>query len=162
MRAHGAEWRHWGHGVEALQRMPEHSRAAPSLSNNFRECGGMERDGYGPVLLNTNTSRFSSASCLRNSFSTSWLRPRPGRAHQARAAQLRPRRRPCTPCGCSPAATALSSCHSRQMPTLTQRTGWRVWWWTLLVTRETKASAQTPSSRLRAVGRAAVTRRNGP
>ncbi len=80
-----AEGHRWGHGAEVPQRIPGHSRAALSLSKNVGGCRGMETDGYAPILLNANTSRLSSASHLCTFSSTSWVRPRVGRAHQARA-----------------------------------------------------------------------------
>ena len=82
-----AEGHRWGHGAEVPQRIPGHSRAALSLSKNVGGCRGMETDGYAPILLNANTSRLSSASHLCTFSLTSWLRPRAGRAHQARAAR---------------------------------------------------------------------------
>ncbi|KAH9058910.1 hypothetical protein EDB83DRAFT_2610917 [Lactarius deliciosus] len=49
--------------------MPEHSCTAPGLSKNIGECRGVETDGYAPIILNTDTSRFSSSTSF----------PRPGR-----------------------------------------------------------------------------------
>ncbi|KAH9058899.1 hypothetical protein EDB83DRAFT_1009939 [Lactarius deliciosus] len=79
------------------------------------------------------------------------------RTHQARAAQRRPRRRPCAACGCR----AHSSCRSRQRLAPTQRTGCRAWWQTLLATQSDERVCSGSSLLLRAVGCAAKTGRNG-
>ncbi|KAH9172533.1 hypothetical protein EDB89DRAFT_1906029 [Lactarius sanguifluus] len=100
--------------VEVLQRMPEHSRAPPSISNNFRECRRVETGGYAPIMLSTNTNRLSSASNLHTSSSTSSA-------------------------GCGPGCV----------------------WRAPSAARVTKASTQMSSSRLRVVGRAVQTRRDG-